>query len=149
MFEFSHQNSSLLFTGNLNILNIRNLNRLNMIFRRENSNKTFLVISNNVEQDILFSMHNFQKKGKVPSTDFPLLWKFEVFSIFGGGKHYAQKRWFKNDDAYCGGDVHIIHTWVNGLHILIFSINLVKCTKQQLKNFAAFFSHLLFSPLLV
>ena len=26
----------------------------------------------------------FQKKGKVPSTDFPLLWKFEVFSIFSG-----------------------------------------------------------------
>ena len=149
MFEFSLQNTILLFTG-FKIFEIHwEYEIVNMIFWRKNSNKTFLVISNNVEQDILFSMHNFQKKGKVPSTDFPLLWKFEVFSIFGGGKHYAQKRWFKNDDAYCGGDVHIIHTWVNGLHILIFSINLVKCTKQQLKNFAAFFSHLLFSPLLV
>ena len=76
----------------------------------------------------------FQKKGKVPSTDFPLLWKFEVFFyIRRRGTHTlcrarAAKTLVQND-AYCGGDVHIIHTWVNGLHILIFSINLVKCRK--------------------
>ena len=62
-----------------------------MIFWRENSNKTFLVISNNVEQDILFSMHNFQKKGKVPSTDFPLLWKFEVFFYIRRGETLCTK----------------------------------------------------------
>ena len=70
---------------------IENAKRVNMIFWRKNSNKTFLVISNNVEQDILFSMHNFQKKGKVPSTDFPLLWKFEVFFYIRRGETLCTK----------------------------------------------------------
>ena len=46
-----------------------------------------------------FSMHNFfQKKGKVPSTDFPLLWKFEVFFLYSaeGDTHIMQSESSKN-----------------------------------------------------
>ena len=91
-----------------------------------------------------FSMHNFFKR-RAKFHQLIFLYcenlKFFLYST-ERGKHYAQKRWFKNDDAYCGGDVHIIHTWVNGLHILIFSINLVKCRKpapQQLLFLSANF----------
>ena len=82
-----------------------------MIFGQE-KNETFLefLTGCGTGHSILYAQF-FKRRAKFHQLIFLYCENLKFFLYSAErGKHYAQKRWFKNDDAYCGSDVHIIHT---------------------------------------